>query len=350
MECGLISESRSRGHTASLSLPVTTPLRILGLRTCQPSAFTTVLSLESNLEVLRSRPVWAYLLKWVIDPILGLELEGVDRQMVESIVGVILTNNFEVDARGTLLIGLFFEPAMMNHHCVGNTRLTMDDKHLLTVITSLPIKKNGQVKFNYVRALDTTAIRQSMLLENKYFSCLCERCLDPTELGSYSSALRCPIAKCDGAVVPKNPVTGDGIPVAESLWLCLKCEAQVVHAKELLADIVRDMETLNKNNIKEVKDLLTKYSTLLYKNNGVMVELKQIVISGMGRLPGYQMHEMKEAQHKEKILLCHDVLSVLNKIEPGMTLGRGLMLFELHSSLVMVSSLVILAPRLSKHA
>jgi hypothetical protein len=57
---------------------------------------------------------------------------------------------------------------------------------------------------------------------------------------------------------------------------------------------------------------------------------------------------MKEAQHKEKIVLCHDVLSVLNKIEPGMTLGRGLMLFELHSSLVMVSSLLILASRLSK--
>ena len=67
-----------------------------------------------------------------------------------------------------------------------------------------------------------------------------------------------------------------------------------------------------------------------------MVELKQIVVSGLGRLPGFEMQDLTEADHKEKIIFCDEVLSVLNRVEPGVSLGRGLMLFEMHSSLVMV--------------
>eukprot|EP00091_Calanus_sinicus_P025564 TRINITY_DN9801_c0_g1_i1.p1 TRINITY_DN9801_c0_g1~~TRINITY_DN9801_c0_g1_i1.p1 ORF type:complete len:119 (+),score=34.71 TRINITY_DN9801_c0_g1_i1:100-456(+) len=59
----------------------------------------------------------------------------------------------------------------------------------------------------------------------------------------------------------------------------------------------------------------------------------------MGRLPGYEMEDLKESDHKQKVLLCQEVLDVLDIVEPGITLGRGLMMFELHSSSVMVSNM-----------
>merc|ERR1712059_238290 len=107
-------------------------------------------------------------------------MEEVTTDMVERIVGILLTNCFEVMSRGSLLFGVFFEPAMMNHDCVGNTRIMLDSNHQMTVLASLHIKKNTQIKFNYGRALDPTMTRQVMLLENKFFSCRCARCLDPT--------------------------------------------------------------------------------------------------------------------------------------------------------------------------
>ena len=108
---------------------------------------------------------------------------------------------------------------------------------------------------------------------------------------------------------------------------------------DLLAAIAMDMEKLDRNNLKAVRQLVTKYSDKLHKNNGVMVELKQIVVSGLGRLPGFEMQDLTESDHKEKIIFCDEVLTVLNRVEPGLTLGRGLMLFEMHSSLVMVRTI-----------
>ena len=168
------------------------------------------------------------------------------------------------------------------------------------------------------------------MLGNKFFLCNCERCLDPTELGSHTSSLRC-APPCDGAVLPKDPV-------AESGWACAKCglEREAGEVAGMLAGIATDMEKLDRNNLKAVRQLVTKCSEQLHKNNGVMVELKQIVVSGLGRLPGFEMQDLTESDHKEKIIFCDEVLTVLNRVEPGVSLGRGLMLFEMHSSLVMV--------------
>ncbi len=60
----------------------------------------------------------------------------------------------------------------------------------------------------------------------KMFSCECPRCLDPTELGSFASALRCPdcpsspsgnTENAASAVLPDDPVD------LESPWRCSEC-------------------------------------------------------------------------------------------------------------------------------
>ena len=98
------------------------------------------------------------------------------------------------------------------------------------------------------------------------------------------------------------------------------------------------------NNIKSKvweidKNIYEKYRGKLHKNHGVLTELKQFIVSGLGRLPGYEMENLKESDHKQKIILCQEVLDVLDIVEPCVNLGRGLMMFELHSSLVMVSNM-----------
>jgi len=338
MECTLISNSKAKNSetdTSSSGIMIVTPLRIIGLRFTKPDLYATAMSMEPNLETLKTRDLWKYLDTHVIQPVLALQIEGVTVDIVERIVGIILTNSFEVMAKGCLLVGMFFEPAMMNHHCVGNARLMLDGSNLMTVIASQPIKKGKPIKWNYGRALDTTWTRQVNLLEHKYFSCQCERCLDPTELGSNLSSLKCREEKCEGLTIPKNSMTMKGE------WICLKCEA-VVNAdcvRNLLKSLQKDTETLDRNDMKAVKNIFNKYSGKLHKNHGVLTELKQYLISGMGRLPGYEMEDLKESDHKQKIILCQEVLDVLEIVEPGLTLGRGLMMFELHSSLVMVSNM-----------
>ena len=51
------------------------------------------------------------------------------------------------------------------------------------------------------------------------------------------------------------------------------------------------------------------------------------------------MEEMGEDDIKLKIVLCQQLLEVQDIINPGLTLGRGLILYELHSALVMLANL-----------
>lgn len=50
------------------------------------------------------------------------------------------------------------------------------------------------------------------------------------------------------------------------------------------------------------------------------------------------MEEMNEGDIRLKILICQQLLSVLDIVSPGLTLGRGLILFELHSVIVMMAN------------
>ena len=51
------------------------------------------------------------------------------------------------------------------------------------------------------------------------------------------------------------------------------------------------------------------------------------------------MEELTEDDIQLKILLCQQLLEVQDIVNPGLTLGRGLILYELHSAVVMVANL-----------
>lgn len=79
----------------------------------------------------------------------------------------------------------------------------MNNFHFFRVYlrTSTKIPKGGELYGSYTPSLLPTMLRREHLLESKHFSCACNRCSDPTELGTHMSSLKC--SKCDnGIVVP----------------------------------------------------------------------------------------------------------------------------------------------------
>lgn len=77
--------------------------------------------------------------------------------------------------------------------------------------------------------LKSTLKRREHLLENKFFECCCRRCADPTELGTYTSALICPKCKI-GLVLSTKPLDAD------APWSCtnkIKCSGYTVNAKSM---------------------------------------------------------------------------------------------------------------------
>ena len=142
-----------------LRSPVTvncvTPLRIISLKFSKADEYNMIMELQDNLDTLKEKTMWNYYQENVIDPIVGLGIVNVESEEVERIVGIILTNTFETVSRGESMtmsgtIGLFLNPAMMNHCCVSNTRVVLDN-NTLKVIAAVGIKKGAPIYNNYVR-------------------------------------------------------------------------------------------------------------------------------------------------------------------------------------------------------
>lgn len=71
--------------------------------------------------------------------------------------------------------------------------------------TTVNVKEGEQLYMTYTYILSGTRSRQQLLNKGKYFGCSCERCADPTELGTHFSSILC--RKCKGGIiVPKQPL------------------------------------------------------------------------------------------------------------------------------------------------
>lgn len=74
-------------------------------------------------------------------------------ELMQQICGILDVNSFELrspdDSEKHLLRGVYMDAALVAHDCRGNTHLTVDDKHELTIYASTPIEKGAAIYFNY---------------------------------------------------------------------------------------------------------------------------------------------------------------------------------------------------------
>lgn len=90
---------------------------------------------------------------------------------------------------------------MWNLYRLGNVNICCR----VYVRTTTKIPKDGELFASYTYSLGPTLIRREFLKESKYFDCTCQRCADPTELGTHMSSMKC--QRCDpGLVMSTNPL------------------------------------------------------------------------------------------------------------------------------------------------
>lgn len=79
----------------------------------------------------------------------------------------------------------------------------------LTARTAIDVEEGSKLYTTYTYTLSGTMVRQAALKSTKYFTCQCKRCLDPTELGTHFSSLKC--QKCDNGVIVSSKPTGNPV-------------------------------------------------------------------------------------------------------------------------------------------
>merc|ERR1719323_2487263 len=152
---------------------------------------------------------------------------------------------------------------------------------------------------------------------SKCFWCQCPRCADPTEFGTYISALVC--SKCGGKMLHSNPLDQD------APFRCEKC-AHTLEAKQIRDGhdrLTGELKTIDRSNPMNLEQFLQKYATVIPETHQLSREIQyglMILMKPNEYLPTSAL--------LKKSIICKQLLDLADKIEPGMTKWKAQEIFE----------------------
>lgn len=267
-------------------------------------------------------------------------------ELLHKICGIIDTNALEIRLpQGTELSALYAVTCKMEHSCIPNTKHTSfafspkvwNDLYEITIKAVVPILKNEHIATMYSHALWGTQARRQHLKDSKYFACKCPRCSDPTELGTYLSAMKClgdENNPCDGIHLPVDPLDDD------TEWTCSKCSVKVHNAQVnmVMSQMGEDVENvlMMDGSVTVLENLLCRLSMFLHPNHYYMYSLKHSLVQLYGREQRYMSLDILD----KKIKMCKELIAITKALDPGnarLSLYNTVLQNELHSALVMKS-------------
>lgn len=354
-ECGLFAQNQFKvdSRTFNYDKPepyysIISPLRALLIKEKDPQLWQLIWMQMSHDGQRKKSEYWQAKTKKGLDMVnKAVKLSEEEMATLEIILGILLVNDFEISLRDrtkeesgdvpSSIRGLFGLASMPSHSCVANCKhdfSTCKDGFVMTVRAVTAISKGQEITHSYTEPMDTVVVRQTLVKLGKFFQCQCPRCIDSTELGTFSSALKCP--KCT-----KGTVTSSNTQDMEADWQCDQCRANIKcsQVQAVTGAVKEAADRLEVDpKVPSFEEFLEKYSQVLHPNHVIIVDKKYTLAKMYGRMEGYQADQMTDDQFKRKRQLCQEVLAVLDKIMPGRSRKRGMMMYELHLPLVMLTN------------
>lgn len=270
-----------------------------------------------------------------------------DKQLIHRLCGILEVNALNVGLGGDdddrhEISALYENACILEHSCVPNCYYTFDTKRQgkITMRAGRSISAGEHLAIMYTHMLWGTQMRLEHLMTNKYFTCKCQRCMDPTELGTHLSSLKClgDIGKdCGGTLLPMDP-----IDIATD-WFCDKCDVHIANEQIeiVLTNIEQEVDellspaTTRRRTIAtavEIEALIQKLSHLLHENHYHLFGLKHTLVQHYGRDKGHSIDHLTDAVLQRKISLGEQLLRIVDTIDPytmRLTLYTGIILYEL---------------------
>ncbi|CRK99828.1 CLUMA_CG013136, isoform A [Clunio marinus] len=329
-------------------------LKILILQRRNPKKFKSLMEMEDNAEnrlltlnFKEAEDRINYLEDNFLKPLKKAEdksnqvvLPIKDKKILHKIFGIIETNAMYINlANGNEICGLYPIGCLLEHSCLPNCSYSFDMKNgfKINVKAAREIKADEHLTTTYSHILWSTQLRQQHLKDAKYFTCSCERCKDPTELGTHFSTLRClgsDESPCNGYQLPTNPIS----PNAE--WACNKCPMRIKsdQVSFLTARMNDEIEKVfaSSPTCEVLEELIEKLSQFLHPTHYHMFTLKHALLQLYGKHKDCPIESLSEEVLLKKLNLCNELLQIVQTLDPyaiRIPIYIGILYFEKHVAL-----------------
>ena len=225
---------------------------------------------------------------------------------VYKICGILEVNGFEIPAPN--FVGLYGQACLLEHACVPNSSRTFDAQMNVIVRAAVDIEKGDHITTSYTDPMWETFSRQLHLNTTKYFTCQCPRCLDPTELGTHYSSIKC--QNCEALITPPLLQKQD--------WCCPSCNKVI--KSDVIMKLLKTWGSMLANlrgNIAEseefLKDSLSDFAEDHHYRTDVKLALAQLI----GKQNESQLASLNAKELERKFELCKEVVALVQLFNPG---------------------------------
>jgi len=293
------------------------PLRLLRVKEKIPEVWERLSYLmDHNEDRVKDEELWN-IYQNSVNKFLKSADPNLSDEDINRAVGLFWTNAFACSNGGGQAIFPTF--SFMSHSCVPNCAHSVFPNKTLALQAKTKIKAGEEFTISYISTLQGSLKRRMKLHDKWYFDCRCPRCMDPTELGSFTSAHLCQVCNCPEAYIIPTEVENDSAP-----WKCNKCgllsQAEELNKKE--TEIAMNMQKLENNSLLAFEEFHENTLTMLHPNHYLNVLLKRHLV---GLYSG--VLEQLETEDLERVKrYCEEVDTVYKIIDPGYQKERGTIL------------------------
>nr|CAD7257052.1 unnamed protein product [Timema shepardi]CAD7568211.1 unnamed protein product [Timema californicum] len=262
-----------------------------------------------------------------------------------KICGVVQINSYFIPLTDPQHAAVYDTASFIEHNCRPNCSKTFTETNELMIRVAIPVEKGDHLSISYTEQTWGTARRRHHLSQ-ELLLCCCERCKDPTELGTLYSAIRCRSGNCEGYLVPDNPLvnldtrddaSNEQYPYSGyTSWSCLLCGSskQPKEVYQLLKRVESDIKETGEMDFELRERLLSRLEgEVLHPNHYFLTELRGGLAQTYGRVGPEGLTEISDKRLERKMELCRQVLALADILFPAETRVRGMLMFELHESL-----------------
>lgn len=172
----------------------------------------------------------------------------------------------------------------IGHCCVANTAVIFTKWNQIVIRATVLISKGSKIFINHTSPLQPTFKRQKHLKEIG-ITCRCDRCKDPTELGTFFTGIFCPQCPVqEGILLSEDPFNKDAD------WVCNKVAVhrQTCSFISSLLDIVQgNFKDLHFPCIESVLDFevfIDRFEKIIHPNHFLMTQVKWTLSRRYGNL------------------------------------------------------------------
>ncbi|GLV35060.1 SET and MYND domain containing arthropod-specific member 1 [Carabus blaptoides fortunei] len=259
--------------------------------------------------------------------------EKFTEEEILRICGILQVNGHEIPLTEPPYVAIYEQTSMFEHNCKANCCKSFTSDGEILITAGVPIEFGEHLNICYTDSLWGTSNRRHYLAETKFFNCMCARCSDPTEFGTYFSAVKCQNIDCKGYVLPDSFLV-DPKKDYDQTWKCNICDKKLTSnaIQNIMDRIGRDLNAMQKGDWKSCQIFLDYYQKLLHHNHYYLTDVRLALGQLIGQHTEDGLNSIPEDAVDLKMKLCAQVTELVKILNPAEVRVRGTLLFELHAA------------------